>query len=243
MITRNRSFVSSEGLDIESTSPRLRRGGGWGVGVEEAYYPTGIGTWNLSMPVQCLEHLVTLDRPVFCSSSVQFSSRWYLCAQEGPYASLRSFPNVAQCWSGWRWPFLVLSRKIFFLRLPPLGDRWSDVLGFETSCSVSSSSTLQIFRDYASRLWWLLCPPGLFQQHEGGTAPTAIGIISPLFSPPPLPPSRTDPHARCERAAKSVKWSPHPRVTGDIGGCCLLFHAVQSEWKNIGDFNHSHLWE
>ena len=38
------------------------------------------------------------------------------------------------------------------------GDLWCDVLGFVLAGSVSSSSTLQIFRD-ASRLWWLPRPP------------------------------------------------------------------------------------
>ena len=67
-----------------------------------------------------------------------------------------------QCWSEWRWPFLVLSRKIIdrfiFLRLSPPGDRWCGVLGFVPAGNVSSSSTLQIFRD-ATRLSWLLFPP------------------------------------------------------------------------------------
>ena len=41
--------------------------------------------------------------------------------------------------------------------LPP-GDRWCDALGFVPAGSVSSFSTLQIFR-VASRLWGLLFPP------------------------------------------------------------------------------------
>ena len=62
------------------------------------------------------------------------------------------------CWSDCRWPFLVLTKKIverfLFLSLSPPGDRWCDFLGFVPADSVSSSSTLQIFRD-ATRLWWL----------------------------------------------------------------------------------------
>ena len=38
------------------------------------------------------------------------------------------------------------------------GGRWCDVLGFVPAGSVSSFSTLQIFRE-ASHLWGLLCPP------------------------------------------------------------------------------------
>ena len=53
-------------------------------------------------------------------SSVQFSSRWYLCARKSPYAlhpSLRRFPTTLplkqlQCSSGWRRPSLALSKKI-----------------------------------------------------------------------------------------------------------------------------------
>ena len=52
-------------------------------------------------------------------SSVQFSSRWYLCARKSPFAfhpSLRNFPKLPlkqfQCLSDGLWPFLVPSRKI-----------------------------------------------------------------------------------------------------------------------------------
>ena len=47
--------------------------------------------------------------------------------------------------------------RFLFPRLSPPGDRWRDVLGFVPAVSVSSSSTLQIFRD-ASHSWCLLCP-------------------------------------------------------------------------------------
>ena len=64
----------------------------------------------------------TVDYPF---SSVQFNSRWYLCAREGPYALhpiSGVFPmlpwNRFQCWSDWRWPFLILSSTMF---------SWSDV--------------------------------------------------------------------------------------------------------------------
>ena len=92
------------------------------------------------------------------TSSVQFSSRWYLCARKSPYAlhpSLRSFPNVAFETV----PMLILltvalSRPFkedrlalpVFQRLNPPGDRWYDVLGFVPAGSVSNFSTLQIFR-------------------------------------------------------------------------------------------------
>ena len=62
--------------------------------------------------------------------------------------SLRSFPTSPlkrfRCSSDWRWPSLVLSRKIvsrfLFPRLSPPGDRCCDVLGFVPADSVSSSS-------------------------------------------------------------------------------------------------------
>ena len=51
---------------------------------------------------------------------------------------------------------LVLSRKIvdcfFFSRHSPPGDRWFDFLGFVPVGSVSSSSTLQFFRDASHAL-------------------------------------------------------------------------------------------
>ena len=74
-----------------------------------------------------------------------------------------------QSWSDCRWPFLVLSiRKIAeqtsFLRLSPPGDWWCEVLGFVPLDNVSSSSTLQIFRDLG-HLWWLLCPQAALLGH------------------------------------------------------------------------------
>ena len=67
-----------------------------------------------------------------------------------------------QCSFDWRWPSLALSRKIverfLFPRLSAPGDRWCAVLGFVPAVSVSSSSTLQIFRE-ESHLRGLLCPP------------------------------------------------------------------------------------
>ena len=102
-------------------------------------------------------------------SSVQFSSGWYLWAREdqcalhpisqelSPMLPLKEFPMLV--WLTMALKFLILSRKIIehflFLRLSPSGDRWCDVLGFVPADCVTSSSTLQIFRD-ASCLWWLL---------------------------------------------------------------------------------------
>ena len=88
----------------------------------------------------------------------KFSSRWYLCARKK--TNIRAPPRLSevsptlplkqlQCSSDWRWPSLVLSRKIVFaLRLStPPDDRWYDVIGFVPAGSVSSFSTLQIFLD------------------------------------------------------------------------------------------------
>ena len=56
-----------------------------------------------------------------------------------------------QCWSGWWWPFLVLSRKVvsrfLFLSLSSPSERWRDVFGFVPAGCVSSSLKLQIFRN------------------------------------------------------------------------------------------------
>ena len=61
-----------------------------------------------------------------------------------------------QCWSDWQ-SRKIVERFLFLLLFPP-GDRWCDFLGFVPAGSVSSSSTLQSFRD-ASHSWWLICPP------------------------------------------------------------------------------------
>ena len=71
--------------------------------------------------------------------SVQFSSRWYLCARKSPYA-LHPVSEVSP----------TLPWRFLFPRLSPPGDRWCDVLGFVPAGSVSSFSTLQIFREQAT---------------------------------------------------------------------------------------------
>ena len=101
-------------------------------------------------------------------SSVQFKvvsmrSEKPICA---PLRLSEVFPKLPlkrfQGSSDWRWPSLDLSMKIvervLFQRLSPPGDQWCDVLGFVHAGSVSSFSTLHIFRE-ARHLWELLCPP------------------------------------------------------------------------------------
>ena len=124
-------------------------------------------------------------------SSVQFSSRWYLCARKSPYALhpvSQKFPQ--RClWNGSSvrltddGPLSSFqgrsSSTSFFPRLSPPGDRWCDVLGFVPEGSVSSSSTFQVFRD-KSHLCWLLFRPvyllGHFHshQHVRGSTTTAV---------------------------------------------------------------------
>ena len=93
-------------------------------------------------------------------SSFQFSSRWYLRSEKHICAPARlsevspTFPlKQFQCSSDWRWPSLVLLRTE-----DRPGDRWCDVLDFVPAGSVSSFSTLQIFRE-TCHLWGLLCKP------------------------------------------------------------------------------------
>ena len=100
-------------------------------------------------------------------------------SEVSPVSPLKRF----QCSSDWRWSSLVLSSKIVyrFLFWPPSppGDRRCGILGFVPAGSVSSSSTLQIFRE-ASYLWWLPCPlvyllghfPSL--RHVQGSTPTGV---------------------------------------------------------------------
>ena len=71
------------------------------------------------------------------------------------------------------------NRLALSLRLYPPGDQSCDVLCFVPAGSVSSFSTLQIFRK-ESHLWGLLCPPdcllGRFPslQHVQGNTPTGV---------------------------------------------------------------------
>ena len=106
-------------------------------------------------------------------SSVQFRvvsvrSGKLICAPlRPPTLPLKQF----QCLYYWRWPSLVLSVKIvkrfLFPRPSPPGDRRRDVLGFVHTDSVSSFSTLQVFRD-TNDLWgWLRCPPVISLIHSG----------------------------------------------------------------------------
>ena len=63
-------------------------------------------------------------------------------SEVSPTVPLKRFQYL----SDWRWPFLILLRKIikcFFFPCPsPPDDWWCDVLGFEPTGSVSSSSKL-----------------------------------------------------------------------------------------------------
>ena len=100
--------------------------------------------------------------------------------------SLRRSPNVAfKTVLVFVWFTMTISRRfkkgrwaLSFPRLSPPGDRWRGVrLGFVPAGSVSSSSTLQMFRD-GSHMWWLFCPlvyllghfPSL--RHDQGSTPT-----------------------------------------------------------------------
>ena len=118
--------------------------------------------------------LYTCDVTKTHFSSVQFKmvsmrSEMPICApprlsEVSPTLPLKRF----QCLSDWRWPSLVLSRKIvlrlLFPHLSPPDDRWCDALGFVLAGSVSSFSILQIFRE-ASQLRGLLCPPVYLLDH------------------------------------------------------------------------------
>ena len=90
-----------------------------------------------------------------------------------------------QCLSDCRWPSLVLSRKIVerfhFPRLSPPDDRWCNIIGFVPAGSVSSTSTLQNFRD-ASHSWWLLIPPVYLIDHFPSLQHVQPGQVHPLYS-------------------------------------------------------------
>ena len=102
--------------------------------------------------------------------------------------SLRSFLNIAfEMMPMFIWLTMVLSRPfredrlaLPLSHLSPPGDQWCDVLGFVLTGSVSSSSTLQVFREAISHLWGWLDPPVYLLSHSpslhhvwGGT-PTGV---------------------------------------------------------------------
>ena len=93
--------------------------------------------------------------------------------------------------------------RFLFPRLSPPGDRWRDVLGFVPAVSVSSSSTLQIFRD-ASHSWWLLCPHvyllGRFEEEKTDTT---------LFSSKETTSSSTISHRRCRTNSYRLYFPAH----------------------------------
>ena len=93
---------------------------------------------------------------------------------------LKWFWHLSCWWSCWWWPFLILSIKIIDHSsfCTSLLDQCCDVLGFVCICSVSSSSTLQIFWD-ASHLWWLLCPPICQLGHRASITPACPEQLQP----------------------------------------------------------------
>ena len=118
-------------------------------------------------------------------SSVQFSSRWYLCTRKSPYVLhpvSKRFPQ-RHLWNGFNVRLIEDGTLSSFQgRLSSASSfhtSWCDALGFVPACSVSSSSTLQLFQE-ASHLWGLLCPPvcllGYFSslRHVQGSAPTGV---------------------------------------------------------------------
>ena len=140
--------------------------------------------WLMLQMCQSYRKITFLGKPISSSSRTELTMNIAWCCmyiisawQKSLHAlhpiSLRSFPNVAfetvQCWSSWWWPFLILSRKIIncflFPHLSPPGDWWF----------VSSSSTLQNFRD-SSHLWWLLCLLSQFLplRHVKGSTPAEV---------------------------------------------------------------------
>ena len=117
--------------------------------------------------------------------SVQFSSRWYLCARKSPYVLhpvSKRFPQ-RHLWNSFNVRLIEDGPLSSFQgRLSSASSfhtSWCDALGFVPACSVSSSSTLQLFQE-ASHLWGLLCPPvcllGYFSslRHVQGSAPTGV---------------------------------------------------------------------
>ena len=129
----------------------------------EPFVRSGLRVFLRHSLLKISEELWTMVFMINATNS-QFSSRSYICALESPYALqpvFQSFPSVAfetvlfpKCslWNSfdWRWPLLILPRKIaelfLFLRLSHPNDGLWNVLGFVPASRVSRSSTFKIFR-------------------------------------------------------------------------------------------------
>ena len=70
------------------------------------------------------------------------------------------------------WLTIALCRPFFVLLISPPGHRWCDALGFVPAGSVSSSSTLKIFRDSSHSRWLLF-----FCQSVSCYFPNWLGIF------------------------------------------------------------------
>ena len=130
-------------------------------------------------------------------TSVQFRSRWYLCARKSPYTLnpvssrrfLRRFLNVA-LWDSFSVrltdddSFSSFQEDHRALLSTPLsstpGDRWCDVFGLVPAVTFPSSSTLGIFRE-ASHSWWLVAFPqsicSVISLHSSTSSSTPTGVF------------------------------------------------------------------
>ena len=129
-----------------------------------------LGLWGSQLSLQFKMVCVRSEKPICAplrptEGSPTLPLKQFQCSLDGRRSSL-----VHQGRS---------SSASFFSRLSPLGDRWCDVLDFVPAGSVSSSSTLQVFRE-ASHLWGLLSPPVYlighcrFFRHVQGNTPTGV---------------------------------------------------------------------
>ena len=114
----------------------------------------------------------------------QFSSGWYLCTQKSLCVCLVSFPSVAfQTVPLFAWLTIALSGKIvkrfLFPHLSPPGDQWCDILGFVPACNVSSSSTIQIFRDFRHPV--MVQMPSVMSPMMALDAFTALVVVHDTF--------------------------------------------------------------
>ena len=98
-----------------------------------------------------------------------------ICASRRLLEVSSTLPLTQFQWtSDWRWPFLVLSRKLVLLFLfPRLCFRRS--IGFVPAGSVSSSSTLHIFRD-ASHLRLMIAFPASLSARSFPFTPLCPGL-------------------------------------------------------------------
>ena len=112
-----------------------------------------VHTQNVETQAGChMRRHVSIWEKLFQFSSVQFSSRWYICARKSPYELhpvSQKFPQVS---NGSNVRLIEDGPRLALPLSTPLSssNEWCNVLVFVPAVSVSSCSTLQISEKQAT---------------------------------------------------------------------------------------------